>query len=96
MSITVNAIFKATDESYDDLVAYMSSILPDTAAFEGAELISCYADPDEKTLVVHEVWAEKAAQEAYLGWRTETGVVGKIVAMLREPPVFEERVHVPF
>ncbi len=96
MSVVVNAIFKARDETFDDLVAYMASILPDTVTYDGAELISCYADPDDKSVVVHEVWAEKANQEAYIGWRSETGVVAKIVDMLREPPVFEERMHVKF
>lgn len=96
MSIVVNAVFKAKPETFDDLVAYMASILPDTANYEGAELVSCFADPDDHSLVVHEVWAEKANQQAYLGWRSETGVVAKIVEMLREPPAFEERTHVPF
>lgn len=96
MSVVINAVFKAKDESYEDLVAYMASILPDTVKYEGAELVSCYTDPEDKSLVVHEVWTEKANQEAYIGWRSETGVVAKIVDMLREPPVFEERVHVQF
>lgn len=96
MSIVVNAVFKAKDETYDDLVATMTAILPDTAKFEGAELISCFADPDDKSVTVHEVWTAKANQEAYLGWRTERGDVAKLIAMLREPPVFEERVHVAF
>ena len=96
MSVVVNAVFRAKDERFEDLVAYMASILPDTAKYEGAELVSCYADPDDRTLVVHEVWAEKANQEAYLGWRSETGAVAKIVDMLREPPVFEDRVLVKF
>jgi quinol monooxygenase YgiN len=96
MSVVVNAIFKARDDTYDELVAYMASILPDTVKYDGAELISCYADPEDKAVVVHEVWAEKAHQEAYLGWRAETGVVDRIVSMLREPPVFEDRTHVAF
>jgi len=94
MSVVVNAVFKARDETFDELVAYMASILPDTAKFEGAELISFFADPEDKSVVVHEVWTEKASQEAYLGWRSENGDVAKIVALLREPPAFEERIHV--
>lgn len=96
MSIVVNAIFKAKDETFADLVAFMASILPVTAGYDGAEVISCYTDEDDKCLVVHEVWTEKAKQEAYLSWRSERGDVAKIVAMLREPPVFETRTHVPF
>ncbi len=96
MSVVVNAVFKVQEDRFDEFVAFMASILPDTAAYEGAELVSCYADPEDKTLVVHEVWGEKAHQEAYLGWRNERGDVARIVEMLREPPVFEDRVHVTF
>ncbi|MEM1313563.1 MAG: antibiotic biosynthesis monooxygenase [Pseudomonadota bacterium] len=96
MSVVVNAVFKAKPESFDALVAFLATILPDTAKFEGVELVSCFADAEDHSVVVHEVWAEKANQEAYLGWRSENGDVARIVALLREPPAFQERLHVAF
>ena len=96
MSIVVNLQVKAKEDQFEALVAYFQEILPDTAKYKGAEVITCYTNPEDKSLTVHEIWDEKASQEAYLGWRAETGVVDKIVGMLREPPVFEERTHVPF
>jgi len=73
----------------------MTEILPETTKYDGAELISCYAAPETGTLFLHEIWSEKARQEACLMWRSKTGVVGRIVDMLRAPPGFEDRTHIP-
>lgn len=96
MSVVINLVVKAKEDQFDAVVALFQEILPDTAAYKGAELISCFADADDKSVTVHEVWDEKASQEAYMAWRVETGLVDRIGPMLREPPVFEERVHVKF
>ncbi|MEM9050363.1 MAG: hypothetical protein AAGC92_16825 [Pseudomonadota bacterium] len=96
MSVVVNAHFKAKDDQYEKLIATLQAILPDTAKFAGAELISCMANPAEKYVIVHEVWDRKESQEAYIAWRTERGDVDALVAMLRDPPVFEVQEHVPF
>ena len=56
MSVVFAVTFKAKDETYDQLHATLTAILPDTAKFEGAELISCSADPADKTFYIHEVW----------------------------------------
>lgn len=94
MSIVINAHFKAKDDQFETLCATMKAILPDTAARDGAELISCMADAGTKTVVVHEIWDRKESQEAYLAWRAERGDIEKLVAMLREPPEFVEMEHV--
>lgn len=96
MSIVVNVIFKAKDDQYQALYDTLVAILPDTAAREGAELISCAADPDDKSFEIHEVWDTIDNQKAYLEWRAGRGDVDKLVAMLREPPVFAEREHLVF
>ena len=49
MSVVFEATFKAKDDTYDELHATLTAILPDTAKYEGAELISCSADPADKT-----------------------------------------------
>ena len=96
MSVVFAVTFKAKAESYDQLHATLTAILPDTASFKGAELISCSVDPDEKTFHIHEVWDSVESQQAYLTWRQERGDVDKLVAMLREPPTFEEQQHLVF
>ena len=96
MSVVFEVTFKAKDETYDQLHATLTAILPDTAKFAGAELVSCSADPDDKTFHIHEVWESVESQKAYLEWRQERGDVDKLVALLREAPTFEEREHLTF
>ncbi len=68
----------------------MKAILPDTAKFEGAELISCSADDESKTVKIWEVWDKIESQQAYMGWRTERGEIDALVSMLREPPQIDQ------
>ncbi|MFT4795727.1 MAG: quinol monooxygenase YgiN [Paracoccaceae bacterium] len=96
MSIVINLHLKAADGQYDALHAALTAILPDTAARAGAELVSCMANPDDQSFVVHEVWDKKDSQEAYIAWRVERGDIDTLVAMLREPPVFVEMEHLRF
>lgn len=96
MSVVVNVTFKAKEDQYRTLYDTLVAILPDTAAYKGAELISCSADPADKAFHVHEVWDSIESQKAYLGWRAERGDVDKLVAMLREPPEFKEEEHLAF
>jgi len=41
---------------------------------------------DGSKMVMVEHWKSRAHHEKYLGWRTETGVMDKIGAMLAGPP----------
>lgn len=97
MSVVVDVVFVAKDaENYKALYSTMQAILPDTAAFDGAQLISCSADPENNTCRVHEVWETLGHQKAYINWRVERGDVDKLMAMLGEPPQFLEREHLVF
>ena len=96
MSVVFEVTFKAKDDTYDQLHATLTAILPDTAKFEGAELISCSADQADKTFYVHEVWDSVESQQAYVAWRKERGDIDKLVALLREAPIFEQREHLAF
>jgi len=95
MSVVIDLHLKAKDqENYDKLYQTLQAILPDTAAYDGAQLISCAANPDDMTFIVHEVWETPAHQQTYLGWRQERGDVDTLVSMLAEPPNFIQREHV--
>ena len=96
MSVVVEVTFKAKDDEYQKLVDTMKAILPDTAKFQGAELISCSSDDATKTVKIWEVWDKIESQQAYIAWRTERGEVDALVAMLREPPEFKPLAHVAF
>ena len=97
MAVVVDLHLKAKDkENYEKLHGTLKAILPDTAAFDGAQLISCSADPESMTFIVHEVWESIEDQKAYIGWRAERGDLDALGAMLGEAPKFVVREHLAF
>lgn len=97
MAIVIDLHLKAKDqENYDALHKTLTAILPDTAAYEGAKLISCSADPATMTFIVHEVWETLEHQQAYLAWRAGRGEIDALVGMLGQPPEFVQREHLVF
>ena len=63
------------------------SILPDTRAYDGCISIDVYQNMDApETIVLVEKWESRAHQEKYMGWRSETGVVDKIVSQIDGAP----------
>lgn len=97
MTVVIDLHLKAKDrENYEALYKTLQAILPDTAAFEGARLVSCAADSDTMRFIVHEVWESLAHQQAYISWRAERGDVDTLVSMLAEAPEFIEREHLVF
>ena len=54
MAIVIELHLKAKDrENYDALYKTLQAILPDTAAYEGAHLISCSADEEAMSFIIH-------------------------------------------
>ncbi|MFT5115121.1 MAG: quinol monooxygenase YgiN [Parasphingorhabdus sp.] len=87
MSVTVLLETKAKPECVEELKTLFQNILPDTRAYDGciSVLTTCNQDDPLNVLLI-ETWETRAKYEAYLGWRSETGVVAAIVALLSEPP----------
>jgi len=94
MSVTVMLTLKAKDDMFETLEGTMKAILPDTAAFDGAELISAASDPETKTCIIYELWDKIESQQAYMAWRTERGDIDKLVSLLREPPQVDVLNHI--
>jgi quinol monooxygenase YgiN len=58
----------------DDFLAMMIEAAPATRARDGNRLFDIYVDQDKPGHVVfYEIWDSKEQQQAYLGWRQETG-----------------------
>jgi quinol monooxygenase YgiN len=75
MSHTVLVEVPCAEGKAAALLEVLLPALADTRAFAGCELVEAYVDADNPDLVVlWEKWATRANQEAYLGWRAETGV----------------------
>lgn len=66
-------------ERVDEFMAVMLEAAPDTRAWEGCRLFDIYVDQDNPGHVVfYEIWDSKEQQQAYIGWRGETGFNAKI------------------
>ena len=88
MAVTVILETKAKPGGGDELLGFFKSILADTRAYAGCIIIETLRNmesPDEVVLI--ERWESANDHGKYMGWRTETGVVDKIVGMLSGPPL---------
>ncbi len=91
MSVVFVLTLKAAEGRYDQLVETTKAILPDTAAWPGAELIRAAGDPATGTVTVYEEWDRPESQQAYIAWRAQRGDLEVLEAMLREPPSLEQQ-----
>ena len=65
------------------ILDFLTEILPDTRGFDGCQDLKVYG---EGTVVI-EYWDSAEHYQRYLNWRTETGVLDRLVEMLAAPPV---------
>ena len=87
MSVLVLVEGPVSPENIEDMKAYMAEILPDTRAYDGCNGVEMYFNMDDPgNMIIVEYWDKRSQHEEYVGWRTETGVMAKIGAMLSGPP----------
>ena len=74
-------------ENIANMKTYMAEILPDAWAYDGCNGVDVYFNMDDPgNMILFEHWDSRAHHEEYVEWRTETGVMAKIGAMLSGPP----------
>ena len=88
MSVMVTAEFKFKPEAADAMIEAMKAALPDTRAYDGCQSVKSYYEADTHSLLLVEMWDSAEHQQAYLGWRVETGLMDSIGASLADAPVF--------
>ena len=88
MTVMVTAEFKFKPEAADAMIEAMKSALPDTRAYDGCQSVKSYYEADTHSLLLVEMWDSAEHQQAYLGWRVETGLMDSICASLADAPVF--------
>ena len=72
MSVLVLVEGPVSPENIEDMKAY------------GVEMYFNMNDPGN--MIIVEYWDKRSQHEEYVGWRTETGVMAKIGALLSGPP----------
>ncbi len=87
MSVIVLLEAHVKPEAVDELKSSLKALLPDTRAYDGCQGIDIYGNlEDGGNLVFYERWDSREHYEKYLAWRTETGVMDQLGAMLTAPP----------
>lgn len=87
MSIKVFLEVNAKPESIEVLKQTLEAILPDTRAYDGCLGVEVKGNQDDAlNLILVESWETRAKYETYLAWRSETGAIDALVAMLSAPP----------
>jgi quinol monooxygenase YgiN len=87
MSITVLVEVQVKPDALDEIKSLLKKVLPDTRAYDGCQGIDIYGNTDDPcNLVFYENWDSRKHYESYLAWRTETGVMDQLGAMLVGPP----------
>jgi quinol monooxygenase YgiN len=87
MPVTVILELRIKPEAVDDVLTGLAGDLPDTRAYKGnvsVDVVRDQADPCHVTLI--ERWEERADQEAYIAWRTSTGLMEQTIAVSSAPP----------
>ena len=87
MTIAVILKLKCQSGKGPDLTAALQSMLGDTRARQGAEMIEMVVNQDNPDhIIVYEKWAAKEDHQAYMGWRQERGDLDALGGFVSEPP----------
>ena len=74
------------DGCADALRACFVKVLPDTRSFDGCIYIYITRDQDNPAqIIIVELWETRAHYERYLAWRSETGIMDELAAMMDNP-----------
>lgn len=87
MSVNVLLELQSKPESIDELKSTFVNILPDTRRYDGCIKVQVIGNQDDPlNLILLETWESREQYEMYLGWRSKTGDLDLLGAMLSQPP----------
>ena len=95
MSDVVIVNIKVRPGKYEETVAFLQKHIPDTASFEGCEVLHVAGNQDDSTIMIYEEWDSVDSHKKYLAWREETGLLDEFVSeFLESPPEFLYPSHI--
>ncbi len=87
MAVLVLLEAKAKPEAVDGLKELFRKRLDETRTYDGCQGITAHTNTEDgRTFVLVEHWESKEHYERYLAWRTETGVLAQLTALLDGAP----------
>jgi quinol monooxygenase YgiN len=87
MSVLVTLEMPTKPETLDEFLELMKGALVDTRNYAGCEKVETYVDQETKSIFLVEQWETAAHQQAYMGWRMETGFIDSVGPYLAGAPV---------
>lgn len=70
----------------DEFKSLIEAHLPQTVRFKGYQNIEVLQEQDASVFILLSQWDDESAFNDYLAWRTQTGVMAKLSALLVIPP----------
>ena len=87
MSVNVILEVQSKPENIQELTSTLQHILPDTRSYDGCAGVQVIKNQDnDLNLLIFETWKSRQHYEVYLAWRTETGALEALGALLSQPP----------
>ena len=87
MSVTVVLEADVIEGEKQTLLKLLSQYLPETRKYSGFIDISIHFEQGKNHVLFFEEWRSVEEYEAYLNWRTETGVMAILGATFSSPPL---------
>lgn len=90
MSVTVILEAKVKHGCKTSLLQSLTKLLPDTHKFNGFIDISIFSEADTELVIFISKWQSFEVYQQYLQWRTDTGDMARLGALLSAPPIIRQ------
>jgi quinol monooxygenase YgiN len=87
MSVMITLELPTKSESMAELLEVMKSALVDTRSYAGCQKVETFIDQESQNVFLVEQWKSAEHQQAYMGWRVETGFMNAVGPLLDGAPV---------
>ncbi len=87
MSVMITLELPTRSESMAQLLEVMESALVDTRGYAGCQKVETYIDQENQNIFLVELWESAEHQQAYMGWRVETGFMDAVGPLLDGAPI---------
>ncbi|GLO70102.1 hypothetical protein MACH17_16190 [Phaeobacter inhibens] len=73
---------------YDELVATLQKLMPETRRFQGCIQAHLLLAPERGEVVISQIWENSELQSAYLTWRAERGDFDRLAEFIQDEQIF--------
>jgi quinol monooxygenase YgiN len=86
--LLVTIEFTALPGGRHDLEFYLTTLLPDTRAFNGCLGVTAFtSETAEDAVVIQERWQSSDAYDAYVAWREQRDDMAPLLQLVSGPPI---------